>query len=200
MEPRARQASIDNYRALYARYGRGPETAQASAEGQLFRFAKLGEVGDLAGQSVIDIGCGLGDLYPYLRTRFGTIDYLGIDVVPELVRGAALLYPDARFLCRDLLEGPLPERADWVLMSMLFNNALPHDAERFLREMVAAGFDLCRKGMAFNFISTYVNFRDSDLAYHDPVPILDFILRTLTPKVTLHHHYERCDVAFYLYR
>ena len=38
------------------------------------------------------------------------------------------------------------------------------------------------------------------MAYHDPVVVFDFCLNNLAPKVTLHHHYERCDVAVFVYR
>src|SRR5438309_1743479 len=33
----------------------------------------------VAGESVADVGCGVGNLYPYLRFRFA--HYIGIDVV-----------------------------------------------------------------------------------------------------------------------
>lgn len=200
MDQRARDEAIRNYRALYRRHRKGASVAQASIEGQTFRFEKLVQIADLTGASVLDVGCGIGDLYPYLIRRFGAVDYLGVDIVPELVQEAAATHRDARFVCRDILAEPLDASFDWVLMSMMFNNALPHDADAFLRQMVTEAFRLSRKGLAFNFISTYVNFRDGGLEYHDPVAVLDFCLRALTTRVAMYHHYERCDVAIFLYK
>src|SRR6185503_1230336 len=89
--PDSRQAIVDNYRRLLAVHGDGPAATQNSAEGQLFRFERIAQVADLRGRSVLDLGCGLGDLYPFLRKRFGALDYTGIDVVPEMVKKAAAI-------------------------------------------------------------------------------------------------------------
>ena len=46
----------------------------------------------------------------------------------------------------------------------------------------------------------HVNFTSPGMAYHDPTEVLDFCIRSLSPKVSLHHHYERVDVAVFVYR
>ncbi|NVL90353.1 MAG: hypothetical protein HWN69_05065, partial [Desulfobacterales bacterium] len=40
-----------------------------SEESQKCRFGVLCQLDDLSGKSVLDVGCGLGDLYGYLRNR-----------------------------------------------------------------------------------------------------------------------------------
>jgi SAM-dependent methyltransferase len=198
MDPRVEQLRA-NYRKLFQNHGDAPEATQLSLEGRRFRFRKLIEIADLRKRRILDLGCGLGDLYPFLVERFGHIDYTGIDIVPEMVAYAAQKYPRARFLCRDLFVDELAENCDYVLSSGIFNNAMP-DAGEFMTELLARAFKYCTLGMGFNFISTHVNFTDSELAYHDPARVLDFCIRNLTPKVVLHHHYERVDVAVFAYR
>ena len=172
---------------------------QNSLEGQVMRFEKLAEIGDLTGKRVLDLGCGIGDFYPYLKDRFAHFDYTGIDIVPEMIEFASQRYPDARFECRDVLLDPLTEDFDFVLICGIFNNEIP-DCTGFLKEMTAAGFERCRVGMAFNFISTYVNFTHPTMSYHDPVEILGFCINKLSRKVAMHHHYQKCDVAAFVYR
>jgi SAM-dependent methyltransferase len=195
----SKQTIIKNYRNLFLKHRSGPEVGQWSAEGQQFRFEKLIQIANLKDRSVLDLGCGIGDLYPFLVERFGRVDYTGIDIVPELVAAAVQRHPDARFLCRDLLSDDIDETFNYVLINGMFNNAVP-DCTAFLKEMINVAFRHCSIGLGFNFITTYVNRHDAEMAYHDPLEILDFCLKTLTHNVMLHHHYERCDVAVFVYR
>jgi SAM-dependent methyltransferase len=188
-----------HYRALVRAHGASPEGAQMSAEGQRFRFAKLLEVCDLNDLSVLDLGCGPGALIPELRARYPRARYTGLDVVSEMVAAARACHPDAAFLVHDLGAAPLPGDHDVVLASALFNNARP-DAGAFLRRTIAAAWRHARRALAFNFISTRVTRRDAGMAYHDPASVLAFCLDTLSPRVRLEHHYQRCDVAVFVYR
>jgi hypothetical protein len=134
-----------------------------------------------------------------LLEHFGQVDYTGIDIVPEMITHAAKKYPRARFLCRDLSAEALDETFDYVMISGPFNNAMP-DADDFLRELITLAFRYCTRGLAFNFLSSHVNFTEPEMAYHDPAHVLDFCIRRLTRKVVLHHHYERVDVAVFAFR
>jgi SAM-dependent methyltransferase len=195
----AKSLIVKHYKELLAKHKSGPEVAQCSLEGQQFRFSKLMEIGDLRGKEVLDIGCGLGDLYPALIDRFQSIAYTGVDIVPELVREATIRHRSARFLCLDLLETKLVERFDYVLISGIFNNAMS-DSESFMKDMLIRSFSLCRKAIGFNFISKYANSYHETMAYHDPIGIFEFAINSLSRKVQVHHHYQRCDVSFFVYR
>lgn len=199
MDEKSKQAIVANYRDLLVKHGSGPEVGQQSREGQRFRFEKLTQIADLNDRRVLDLGCGIGDFCSLLLDRFSGVEYTGIDIVPELIVEATKCHPDARFLCRDLLVEDIGENFDFALISGMFNNAIP-DCTDFLKEMIAVAFSHCSMGLAFNFISRHVNFQSPEMAYHDPAEILDFCIANLTPKVTMQHHYERCDVAVFAYR
>jgi len=199
MDEMWRQTIIENYRKLFLKHGSGPAVGQLSPYGQWFRFDKLMQIADLKDRRVLDLGCGLGDLYPCLVERFGHVDYMGVDIVPELISAAVRTHPHARFLCRDVLADPIDEIFDYVFISGMFNNAVP-DCTGFLKEVITVAFRYCSQGLAFNFTSQFVNFREPEMAYHDPLEVLEYCLKTLTRKVVLHHHYERCDVAVFAYR
>lgn len=189
----------EHYRSLFAEHGDGPEVAQLSAEGQRFRFEKLFEIADLDGASVLDVGSNLGAMYPQLRSRYPGARYEGIDIVPEVVACAARKYPEVRFRTHNLLDGPIPETHDYVLMSGIFNNASPSSTP-FLEELVERAWAHAGRGLGFNFLSNHVNFAQQSMSYHDPVRVLDFCLTRLTRKIRMDHHYDRCDVAVFLYR
>ncbi|MFB1486966.1 MULTISPECIES: trans-aconitate 2-methyltransferase [unclassified Thiocapsa] len=80
----------------------------------------------LAGASLLDVGCGLGDLLGFLREHRVNLRYCGVDLLPEMVVEARRLYPGNRFITLDLFReaSPLPERFELVYCSGLFNLAL----------------------------------------------------------------------------
>ncbi len=190
---------IENYRKLFLEYHEGPAVGQLSNEGQLFRFRKLCEIANLKGRKVLEIGCGIGDFYPFLMNKFTDVHYTGIDIVPELIDYAKKKYPEAFFHCIDLLENIFKDRFEYVFISGVFNNEI-NNATQFLFSMISIAYELCENGLAFNFTSNYVNRYDNGMAYHDPVAVLSFCLENLSKRVFLYHHYERCDVAVFVYR
>src|ERR1041385_8077188 len=68
-------------------------------EEQMLRFRVLCDIGDLNGASICDIGCGFGDLVPYLNSRFKGFTYTGIDISDKLIEKAKELHPDHEFIC-----------------------------------------------------------------------------------------------------
>jgi len=188
-----------NYRELLARHRSGPAVGQWSEEGQLFRFTKLTEIGKLGGNRILEIGCGIGDFYPFIVEAFGNVSYTGVDIVPEIIEHAKKTHATASFKCVDILSEKLQERFDYVFISGVFNNAFP-GVNNFLLDMISVAYGYCDKGLGFNFTSSYVNHTDPEMAYHDPVDVFRHCLEKLSRKVSIHHHYERCDVAVYVYR
>ena len=103
------------------------------------------------------------------------------------------------FLCRDLFAQEIDETFDYVLISTVFNYAMS-GSDDYIRELTTLAFKYCTRGLGFNFLSTYANFTDVEMAYHDPAQMLDFCIHNLTRKVVMHHLYERVDVVIFAYR
>ena len=162
------------------------------------RFDELTRIADLSGSDVLDLGCGIADFYPILSKKFPGLRYTGIDLVPEMIEYARVKYPEARFECRDILQEPLERTYDYVLISGMFKR---HTGGQRVPEIDGVeAFQNVRRGLAFNFISTHVNFVAEDMAYHDPADVLNFCINQLSRKTALFHHYGRCDVSVFVYR
>ena len=198
MDKKTKKKIIDNYNHLFLKYQDKPQAVQWSRRGQLFRFQKLIQVGDLKKRKILDLGCGLGHFYPFLKKNFRTVNYTGIDIVPAFISCAKKKYPRAKFICQDILVKDLNEKFDYVFISGMFNNSMPR-ATSFLKKITKAAFKCAKIGLAFNFISTQVNSRDSGLAYHEPGEVFDFCRKNLSSKTFVFHHYQRCDVAVFVY-
>lgn len=186
------------YDSCLKRYGdnKAEALSWSSPNTQLIRFQALIRVGDLRGKSILDVGCGLGDLYPFLQSAVGDFDYLGIDLLPDFIKKAQLKYPAARFENKDVLEFSGPP-FDYVLSSGTMSFKVPHHFDKYFA-MIRKMFSLARLGLAFNMLDRREHIDDELYAAYDAKEIEAFC-RTLAPKVRLINDYSPQDFTLFLY-
>lgn len=192
---------VAHFRERLERYGEDVRVLWNSAASQRERFEVLVGVANLRGKSVLDVGCGFGDLVPYLRERGIVVArYRGIDVVPEMVAIARRRYPDMDFACADLNNEAAEEPpCDVVLGSGLF--FLPHpDWHRYMTASVERMYAHCREAVAVNFLSVHSPRPDEQSIYAEPAEVLRGLQAAITPRVVLRHDYRLNDFTVYLYR
>ena len=92
-------------------------------EAQFKRFEVLSNELDLKDQTLLDIGCGLGDLFAYLKSVNNIpAKYVGTDLVSEMIELAKEKQPTCEFYCCDVLaENPATITFDTVFCSGVFN-------------------------------------------------------------------------------
>ncbi len=190
----------EHYQNLVRTKGDSPGSGQwGSIDESLVRYLELMKIGDLNGCRILDIGCSIGYFAEYLQEHNIICQYTGIDIVPEAIQIARKKFPDMKFECLDITQESLETTYDYVLVSAVFNNFTPN-GNIFLQTLIKKAFSLCEKGLAFNFISSYVNFRQETMAYYEPETVLSFCIQHLSRKVTIIHHYYHCDVCIYVYK
>jgi SAM-dependent methyltransferase len=177
--------SNDYYTERLARFG--PEVQAlgwGSVASQRVRFQVLAEIAGLRNGTILDYGCGLGDLYEFLGRPDG---YAGYDCHRGMLEAARARYPSARFVDQ-------PVEADYVLASGVLN--LDHFWQDTLREM----WGLCRYGLAVNFTSELAERHNPEILYFNPFTAGAFVA-TLTKKFTIRHDgYLPNDFTAYAYR
>ncbi|MCX8080341.1 MAG: class I SAM-dependent methyltransferase [Bacteroidia bacterium] len=199
----------EHYRELFKKHGASPHAVQYSdRKSQYRRFEILCEI-DKNITSVTDFGCGLADLFVYLReSKNFQGKYLGLDFVPEFIdynKKHFAQYANASFLQFDINKDTLNIKNDYVILSGVFNNKSDNN-EEFMFSTIKKMYDACLKGVAFNAMSTYVDYFDENLFYIDPLKVFDFCKKNITSKVTLRHDYlvKENSIPFefciYLYR
>jgi SAM-dependent methyltransferase len=178
------------YSALLREHGDVPAAVRwRDRSTQERRFLVLSEVGDLRAAKVLDFGCGTGHLLDILRTRCGFAgEYVGYDLSERMVAAAQHKFPDARFECRDILADGIPEDFDYALVSGTFNGQVS-DNWSLMTELVKRLFARVRSALAFNLISSYVEFRDAGLWYASPDQVFRFCKEEVSPCVALRHDY-----------
>ena len=66
MNEKDKHAIIQRYSENLQKYGYSPKTLEWFKNRQDIRFKALSEMGDLNNCSILDVGCGFGDLYGFL--------------------------------------------------------------------------------------------------------------------------------------
>ncbi|MBI4825110.1 MAG: class I SAM-dependent methyltransferase [Nitrospirae bacterium] len=191
---------IDFYKGNVARHGNDIRSvAWGSRESQEKRFLVFSQIADLEGKKILDVGCGLGDLYTWLKTRYKTLDYSGVDITPSMITEAQRSHPDINFKVQNINEISISEPLyDFVFASGIFNRKI-EGHEAFVKETVKSMFSLCRTGAAFNILSRKADFFEDEEYYADPGEMMDFCL-TLSRKAVLRHDYMPHDFTIYLYK
>ncbi len=181
-----------HYGNLFKQHGRDHVSVQySSKESQMKRFEILLDVADEM-ESISDMGCGLADILPLVRQRFGTIPYHGYDFVEGFIDSARNEYAsdaDAQFHLFDVNKDLLPVQTDYVVLSGMLNNVMEDNAQ-FTRNTLNAMWSACTKGIAFNALSTFVDYQDEGLYYQDPMALFAYCKKHLSPFVTLRHDYN----------
>ena len=179
------------YQNRFKKYGASPTTIQhISKESQFKRFKILLAIAEEIG-SIIDVGCGLGDLLEFLLDKEYTGKYLGLDFVDEFIEFSNEKYKDitnAKFMKFDFTKDQLPEDYNYLFLSTVFNNKMDNN-EEFMLQTIHKMFTACQKGVTFNAMSTYVDYRDEKLYYSDPLKIFDYCKRNLSRQIVLRHDY-----------
>jgi SAM-dependent methyltransferase len=180
-----------HYQRLYAQSGDSPAAVQyPTHDSQVVRFSILSCDIDKS-CNIIDLGCGLADMLPYLRQNGFTGKYLGCDFVPEFIELAKRKYgkdPCAKFMEFNILQDVLPTGYDYVLISGIFNNKIKNNQE-FIELALKESMAKVNLGVVFNALSDYVQYQDETLFYISPLTLFDYCKRNLTPYVTLKHDY-----------
>lgn len=184
----------DYYGSLFQKHGAGVD-AVASGE-QVYkdlRYEKLSAVfADDRDFSIHDVGFGLGHYYEYMKhTRPGlAFTYSGSEVTRSFVDHCQKAYPDLSFFHRDLAKKAFEEKYDYLIFGGTFYHKVDTpdaDFEEFIFSILQNAFAMARKGISFNFITDFVDYRYEDLYYAKIAAISKFVRHNLSRFFTIDH-------------
>jgi len=150
------------YTAAIKKHGISPKGVHWNSQhSQLRRFEVLLSYIEEDDFSLVDAGCGFGDLYFYLQDRQMQMrSYTGLDLCESMVEiakertGEKILQCD---ICRDILP-----QAEYYLCSGAMNILSRFDTYLFIRNC----YEACTKGFVFNLLMG----EDDSLVYNHFFP------------------------------
>lgn len=207
----------EHYSATFEKHGctlQGVDWGDNVERGEI-RYTKILELIDSSPFSILDVGCGYGELLNRIELSGSgssntephfakLVSYTGIDLVQPMIDAAAAKYPKHTFIWGDFLSHEFTgTRFDYVACNGIFTQKLTAgimDMDAASRAMIRKMFDLCDKGIVFNMMSSNVNFMAPNLFYKSPVETLAWVSSELSPHVRLDQSYRMFEYMVYVYR
>ena len=192
------EQTVDRYTQRLRKLGEDVKTlGWGSTDQQLYRFHNFTNSIDLTNKSILDIGCGFGDLFGHLqRERVPFSRYTGWDINSEFVAIATRKFSGSQvgFSCFDILNNTIGSiQADVGVMLGLLNYKYnqPEANLSMTKQVISNAFSSVGHCLYVDFLSsfTHPSYPKEDLVfYHSPVIMLEIAL-SISSNVRLLHDY-----------
>jgi SAM-dependent methyltransferase len=197
MDPLGKKELQEFYNRHLKDFRDTPQAVRWTPEGQIKRYETMLQIaGDLSGKSVLDYGCGKGDLYGYIKDRQIHIQYCGIDINENLIELAKNKFPEAEFHVLDIEETDFNKTFDLILICGVFNLRIA-GIEESMKSILKRIFPLSKEALHLNLLTYYVPIRNIELFYVKPEDILHFSINELSRHVRLLHISEDIYLSIY---
>jgi SAM-dependent methyltransferase len=206
---------IERYSNRYNKMGYDVKTlGWGNIEQQKFRFNEALDGIDFTNiKTVLDIGCGFGDLLAAIIGKGIQLNkYIGWDVNPDLIKEAEKIWEGHKvpneFKVMNIAEANLEDEiADAGIMLGVLNLNLKEKFDNYAYSelFIRKAFGCVKKLLVVDFLSeknTDTYPKEDFVFYHNPARMLEFAF-TLTPNVVLKHNYQpipQKEFMLYLYK
>lgn len=200
---RADAQIVESYQRLYAAHGYAPSALGWDKGKQFLRFHQLTSNWDLAGASILDVGCGFGDFVGYLRAmNVEARAYVGIDLVGEFIAEGERRFgsPWATFLKTGLEDFAPQSTFDYVIASGIFNLKVEGiDGYEQIRRSLGRMFSLSNIALSADFLSDKVEYAYEHNFVSAPETILSMAYG-LSRNVVLRNDYFPFEFCVTVYK
>ena len=165
-----------------------------NADSQQKRFEVIASLADFDRSTVLDVGCGRGDLKAFLDGRFDDVAYMGIDQMPEFIADANARYANGtpcRFYEGDFTSASFP-RVDYVVASGAFG--YQSGISDFLFDMICRLYASSERATIFNVLDAGFFQAHPLLTGYDCEEVIAYC-RTLSPLVEIVRGYLPDDMT-----
>lgn len=152
------EAAVEDYQVL----------GWENQDSQFKRFSVLNSIVE-KGMSLLDVGCGLGNLLDYFELYNHHIDYTGVDIMKRMVDMALKKRPSGNFHVADIFNEDIfsDKKFSIVYSSGIFNIDLGNN-EDFLLRALKKFDELSSSFIVFNLLHKRSTDKEYGYFYCDP--------------------------------
>ncbi len=195
-----KQEVQNRYTNRFKEFGYSPKSLGWNKGKQDIRFDILTSQYNFENKRVLDIGCGFGDLNLVLSRKAKKYSYCGIDMVDVLIQKGKEIYQkdDIAFHTGDFLSHSFDGSFDYAIASGIFNFKLKdEDNYVYVENVIKKTLEKCRDGLAFDFISDKVNFKQEGNFNNSPEKILSIAYK-YSRNIILRNDYMPFEFSIFI--
>ncbi len=193
---------VKSYQKSFKKYKVHPQSLfWTSEKAATLRYKELVADVDFTDKTVLDVGCGFGNIIPFISKKAKNFSYTGVDIVPEFIQAARDKYPKQRFILRDYFSQPLKEKFDIVISSGMLNSNFK-EPYHFREKIIKALFDHARESIVFNMAGSYPQPKNNQkykIYYANSLIVLKYCF-SLSSKIIFRHHYHQKDFTIVIFK
>lgn len=168
---------------------------------QELRFQQLLRNIELENRTILDFGCGLGDLVPFLQEKRIHFNYIGVDISSNLIEHARKMYssPNIEFHVGEIekviaisKENPI----DIILLSGVFSYKTKH-IKKYAKDSISKLYDITNECLTMNFLSKYVDYELDKNKHYSPEKMFKHA-RLISKNVNLYSDYPLYEFTIQL--
>lgn len=193
----------EEFEKNFSLYGDNTKTVNMHIVNQYAGFISLTNDIDMDNGSILDIGCGLGDIndfFKYIGTK--NYNYLGIDIVESFIKHAQEKYIEdfIKFKQGNFIDDSFDNGFDYIMGNKIFYRKINGiDTFEYIKEVIVKAFNLCNKGVMFNFLSDKAEIKYEKNYYMSPSTILDLSFE-LSRNVILRNDYSPFEFSIIIFK
>lgn len=154
---------------------------------------------------LLDFGCGASHLYEFIKdSKFSGIKYSGLDISKKFIAFSKKKFPNNKYYCLDILKNGNKLRIfDYIILNGVFTEKRTLTFEEmfyFMQQILKVLFQKSKIGLAFNVMSSHVDWERDDL-FHLPMDDLaHFLTEKLSRNFIINNNYGLYEYTTYLYK
>jgi len=166
------------------------------------RFSKILDLGNFQNSKILDVGCGLGAFYTFLKEKKIIIDYTGYDINEKMLEGAKANKPEIseRFKNIDIIETAIENAFDYSISVGPLNLNMDEKTNYEMTfKLLDNLFKCSKKGFALSMTSILSRKKNEDTFYYDPKIIIEHIAKYCN-NYRIDHSYLPHDFTVFCYK
>jgi len=155
--------------------------------------------------SLLDFGCGASHLYEYIsKNNIKNINYCGLDISQSFIDLSKKKYPHIQYYCGDIFDDDFEvPSVDFVILNGVFTEKIDLSHEEmflFMQKIIKKVYAKTNIGIAFNVMSTCVDWEREDLFHLSFSALCDFLYKEISRNFLLRQDYGLYEYTAYVYR